>query len=102
MFTQNGITKTSFDSNITVNLTKINGITATFTNRGDIFNKTNLQFLLYREVKFSFTENVLGLGFRQNNPANYGMFTFQELVIFENTDDATAKQNNINARYNIY
>ena len=101
MFSQDS-TKTLFDRSISVNLTKINGLTTTFSSRGDIFNKTDLQFLLYREVDFSFNDNKLGLGFFQDTPFGFGMMTFQELVIFENTDDAVAKENNINSRYNIY
>jgi len=90
------------DNSITITANKINGISTTFSNRGDTFIKTNLHFLLYREIEFNFEDNVLGLGYRQVSPSNSGMFTFQELVIFENTDDVVAKENNINSRYNIY
>jgi hypothetical protein len=83
-------------------LTKLNGSTTTIANRDEAFTLTNNQFLLYREIEFNFDDNVLGLGYLRDNPANFGMFTFQELVIFENTDDAVSKENNINTRYNIY
>jgi len=86
----------------TITLTKLNGLTTTIETRGEAFTATNNQFLLYREIEFNFEENSLKLGYRENNNGNYGMFTFQELVIFENTDDAVAKENNINTRYNIY
>jgi len=92
----------SFDSNPNITVTKLNGLIDSFANRGEAFTATNNQFLLYREIEFNFDDNVLGLGFRQDRPSNLGMFTFQELVIFENTDDAVAKENNINSRYNIY
>jgi len=85
---------------VIVSNTKLNGISTTFSSRGDAFTKTNLHFLIYQEIDFDFGDNTLGLGYNKDNPEDYGMFTFQELVIFENTDDATAKQNNINARYN--
>jgi len=90
------------DRHSIISLTKLNGSTTTFTNRGQSFTATNNQFLLYREIEFNFDDNVLGLGYTQNNPQGFGMFTFQELVIFENTDDVVAKENNINSRYNIY
>ena len=90
------------DRDSIISLTKLNGVTTTFANRGESFTATNNHFLLYREIEFNFQNNVLGLGYRQNNPVNFGMMTFQELVIFENTDDAVAKENNINSRYNIY
>jgi hypothetical protein len=88
------------DSNPTITLTKLNGSTTTIANRGQAFTATNNQFLLYREIEFNFVRNNLKLGYRQDSPAKFGMFTFQELVIFENTDDAVAKENNINTRYN--
>jgi hypothetical protein len=102
-FVFSGSTTTGQDgNNVTSTLAKLNGSTITFTNRGDAFTKTNLLFILYREIEFNFTDNVLGLGYQQSNPGTRGMFTFQELVIFENTDDIIAKENNINSYYNIY
>ena len=90
------------DNNPIISLTKLNSSTITFSNRNDVFVKTNKHFLIYREIEFNFGDNVLGLGYRQSNPSDLGMMTFQELVIFENTDDGVAKENNINSRYNIY
>jgi len=97
-----GSSNVQVDKAASVTLDKLNGITTTFSSRGDAFTKTNLHFLLYREIEFNFFNNVLGLGYFQDSPNGNGMFTFQELVIFENTDDAVAKENNINSRYNIY
>ena len=95
-----GSTSTFIDNSPTITLTKLNGSTTTFTTRSQAFTATNNQFLLYREIEFNFEDNVLGLGYRQDDPSDFGMFTFQELVIFENTDNAVAKENNINSRYN--
>jgi len=92
----------SIDSNLSITSTKLNGNSVTINNRTEAFNFTNSQFLLYRETEFSFQNNVLALGYRQNSPAGFGMFTFQELLIFENTDNAEAKINNRNSIYNIY
>jgi hypothetical protein len=92
---------TSVDVNPTIYLTKLNGLTTTIANRGEAFTVTNNQFLLYREIEFNFEDNRFNLGYRQFS-SGYGMQTFQELLIFENTDDAVAKENNINSRYNIY
>jgi hypothetical protein len=101
-----GSTNTSIDSGaagvIQINATKLNGQNSILANRNEVYTATNNQFLLYREIEFNFKDNTLGLGYNQNNPSDFGMFTFQELVIFENTDDAVAKENNINSRYNIY
>ena len=99
-----GSTNTLIDSGergiIQINATKLNGQNSIFANRDEVYTATNNQFLLYREIEFNFKDNTLGLGYNQAEPLNNGMFTFQELVIFENTDDAVAKENNINARYN--
>ena len=93
---------TSIIKNITASNIKLNGADANFTTRANVRTKTDLQFLLYAELDFNFGDNVLGLGYQQNKPQGFGMFTFQELVIFENTNDTVAKENNINERYNIY
>jgi hypothetical protein len=93
---------TLIDRQVTARLTRFNSITTTISNRGEAFIATNNQFLLYRELNFNFETNFFGLGFFQNFNGNNGMMTFQELVIFENTDNAVAKENNINFRYNIY
>jgi hypothetical protein len=95
-----GSTNVEVDDNPTISLTKLNGSTTTIVNRDEAFTATNNQFLLYREIEFNFFENSLRLGYTENNQGGFGMFTFQELVIFENTDDAVSKENNINARYN--
>jgi len=97
-----GSTVSLVDNLPTITANKINGISTTFSNRGDAFIKTNLHFLLYREIEFNFEDNNLGLGYKKTSKSNVGMFTFQELVIFENTNDAVAKENNINSKYNIY
>ena len=93
-----GVTNTEIDGNVTVSLTKINGSATTITNRGDVFNETNKHFLAYREIDFNFNFNKSILGYVKLS--DFGMMTFQELVIFENTDDSVAKENNINSRYN--
>ena len=93
---------TTVDSGQTITANKVNGVDVTFTNRQDSLDKLNKHFLLYREIDFNFESNVLGLGFRQDTPVDFGMMTFQELVIFENRDDAVAKENNVNSRYNLY
>jgi len=101
-FAVSGSSNIQVDNSPTITLTKLNGSTISINTRGEAFTATNNQFLLYREIEFNFDDNVLGLGYRKTKTSNFGMFTFQELVIFENTDDAVAKENNINSRYNIY
>ena len=98
---KSGSTTSSFiDNNPNITASKLNGSDTTFTTRGEAFTATNLHFLLYREIEFNFEHNKLSFGYDFKKTLNLGMFTFQELVIFENTDDAVAKENNINSRYN--
>jgi len=85
--------------NINISLIKLNSQTETFSSQQDALVKLNQHFLLYSELDFNFTFNSLRLGY---GTSILGMYTFQELVIFENTDDAVAKENNINSRYNLY
>jgi len=97
-----GSTTTGIDSNPTVTASFINGVSNTPATRGAAYTATDLQFLMYREIQFNFEYNVLGLGYRQLNPSDFGMFSFQEMIIFGNTTDETAKQDNINNHYSIY
>jgi hypothetical protein len=99
---QSNSSSNSVDSRPNISLTKLNGFTTTISTVGEAFTKTNKHFLLYREIEFNYNRPTFSLGYREVLPNGFGMFTFQELVIFENTDDAVAKENNINSRYNIY
>jgi len=94
---------TFVDNNPTITATTINGSSNNPATRGAAYTATDLQFLMYREIQFNFEDNVLVLGYRQSDPFNLAMFSFQELIIYLNTDDEAEKQANINERYgNIY
>ena len=97
-----GSTDSRVDRNATVTSSFINGVSNTPATRGAAYTATDLQFLMYREIEFDFDDNSLGLGYNQNFPVNFGMFSFQEMIIFGNTTDETAKQTNINNHYSIY
>ena len=94
-----GNSSTNIYQNASLSNIKINGSSVSFANTGESFTATDLHFLLYAEIDFDFNSNDIRLGYPVLTSA-IGMYTFQELVIFENTDDAVAKENNINARYN--
>jgi hypothetical protein len=97
-----GSTLSFVDNAPTITATKINNVPKTYGTRGNAYVDTDLHFIMYREIEFNFTSNVLALGYRFNSPSQLGMFSFQELVIFGNTLDATDKQNNLNNFYSIY
>jgi hypothetical protein len=92
------------DINARVSLTQqnINNIEVNPSDRGNVYLLTNLQFLAYFEIEFDYLDNVLGIGYRQSSTGDNGMFTFQQLVIFENTDDDEAKRAFINNYYQIF
>ena len=94
-----GSTSTVVDNKPTVTASFINGASNTPANRGVAYTATDLQFLMYREIEFDFAVNSLGLGYNRASPSNIGMFSFQELIIYLNTDDEAEKQANINERY---
>jgi len=88
---------------VTVTNSKVNNQTISSTiTRGEMFTKTDNQFLLSVNANYNFDNNVIGLGFKSSNPVGFGMYTFQELVIFENTTDYSEKQTEINNFYSIY
>jgi hypothetical protein len=98
----NGSSSTFVDNFPTISLTKLNGTTTTIDNRGQAYTASTNQFSLYREIDFRFENNVLALGYRHVLPSNFGMLSFQEMVIFGNTNDTVEKENNVNAFYSIY
>jgi len=95
-----GSTNTQIDIRPTISASFINGASNTPATRGAAYTATDTQFILYREIQFGFDNNVLGLGYRQKAPSGFGMFSFQELIIYLNTDNEAGKQANINERYN--
>jgi|GEM_PF-2121150 len=97
-----GSTSTAVDNNPTITASFINGVSNTPATRGAAYTATNLQFLMYREIQFNFEDNVLGLGYRQSNPSNIGMFSFQELIICDTDGKGGEMEFNINAYYDIY
>jgi surface protein len=97
---QKGSDSTLLNNHATITTFKINGISNLDKTRVELFTATDLHFILSSEIEFNFLENKIGLGYVLGNNPGFGMYSFQELVIFENTDDAVAKENNINTRYN--
>jgi hypothetical protein len=93
---------TNVNSNATLSNQKINGSTFTYSTLGDVYSQTQNQSLIAANIIFNFVSNSLSLGYRFTNPSTLGMWSFQELVIFDNTNETAAKENNINSRYSIY
>jgi len=99
---QSGSTSTTTILKAIVSNEKLNGATWVYSNRGDIYTDTINQFLVSNTTDFNFDINSLTLGYNFSNPANLGMFSFQELIIFANTTDHLDKETKINSYYSIY
>ena len=99
---QIGSTISSVNSNVALSIQRLNGITWDYSNRGNIYTDTINQFLLSTEIDFNFSPNILALGYRFYSPANLGMYSFQEMIIFANTTDHLDKETKINSYYSIY
>jgi hypothetical protein len=99
---QNGDTSGAVNRNITVSNQKINNTSAVYSTRDDFYNLTDKQFLLSADIDFSFSNNLLALGYRFVSPSVFGMYSFQEFVIFDNQLDRVAKETNINNAFSIF
>tara|TARA_R110000796_G_C14446536_1_gene422918 strand:+ start:23 stop:817 length:795 start_codon:yes stop_codon:yes gene_type:complete len=95
-------TTSNVNNNVTVTNQRKNSSSFTPTTRQQVLNETANQFLLSSNIDFNFEFNLLSLGYRFQSPFNFGMFHFQELVIFENTTDISGKETAINNNYSIY
>lgn len=100
---QQGSTSTAVN-NVYVSLSneKLNGSTAIYSTRSDFYNLTVNQFLLLTNINFNFIDNSLSIGYRFNSPSNFGMSSFQEMIIWDNQLNTTEKETAINKQYNIY
>jgi len=98
----NGSTSTVVNNNVVVSNEKLNGATWSYSNRSDIYTDTFNQVLISNDVDFNFTINSLSLGYNFTNPLNFGMISFQESIIFDNTTDHLDKETKINSYYSIY
>jgi len=81
---------------------KLNGATWVYATRGDVYTDTINQFLLSTDIDFKFDDNNFSLGYRYNSPVSFGMYSFQEMIIFANTTDHLDKETKINSYYSIY
>ena len=95
----------STSSNITKNLISLsyilNGLAKTFANRNEVFDETITQSLINVNAEFDFNQNDLALGYRIVSSV-FAMYSFQEMIFFNNQSDNLGKQNNINAAFSIY
>jgi len=99
---QIGSESTGVHGTTVVSNQRINGATWTYSTRGGVYTDTINQFLLSTEVDFNNTDNTFSLGYRYNSPSAFGMFSFQEEIIFGNTTDHLDKETKINSYYSIY
>jgi hypothetical protein len=99
---QNAAESSAVNRNITLSNEKINNTNAVYTSRNDFYNLTDKQFLLSADIDFSLSNNLLALGYRFISPSVFGMYSFQEFVLFDNQLDRVAKETNINNAFSIF
>jgi len=97
-----GSTSTAVSGPVSISQERINGATSSYTTRGDLYTITLNQFLLSNNTDFGFSDNNLALGYDFLNVKSFGMYSFQELIIFANTTDHLDKETKINSYYSIY
>lgn len=95
-----GNSASSVNKNVVLSNERINSHPLIYSNRGDFYNLTFDQFLLSTNVNFSFSENNKRIGYEFTY--GYGMFSFQEELIYGNTDNTVEKETNINNAFSIY
>jgi len=99
---QNGNTSTQSSSKVILTNQKLNGVSWTYSNRGVVYTDTLNQVLISNTTDFNFGSTKLSLGYKFTSPYDFGMYSFQELIIFGNTTDHLDKETKINSYYSIY
>ena len=99
---QSGSSSTALSGNVIYSQERINGATSSYTTRDDLYTDTLNQFLLSNNTDFGFDDNSLALGYEFLTTRPFGMYSFQELIIFDNTTDHLDKETKINSYYAIY
>ena len=98
---QNNSTSSTIRRNISSDSYMLNGLNKTFSDRNEVFDETITQSLINVNAQFNFSENNLALGYRLIT-IGFAMYSFQEMIFFNNQSDNLGKQNNINAAFLIY
>ena len=64
--------------------------------RDNVYDDLVGQFLVVVQCTFNYTDTNIRLGFRESNPAGFGMADTQEFIIYAGNTDNTAKETNVN------
>tara|TARA_R110000744_G_scaffold136024_1_gene245746 strand:- start:801 stop:1637 length:837 start_codon:yes stop_codon:yes gene_type:complete len=100
-----GSSSTGVNANVAVTSETLNGSTWTYSTRNDAYEDLANQSIISANAVYSFgsdAADALSLGFRYTSPVNFEMANMQELIIFENQTDKSAKVTAINNHYSVY
>jgi len=86
----------------TVTSENINGTSWVYSNRGDIYDDLVSQSLISNNIVFNFVDNVLGIGYRQEDMAGIEMTEVQFFVVIADDVAQSPIETAINNEYNIY
>jgi len=100
--TQSGGTSTAVSANMVTSSEVLNGNNWTYTTRDDVYNDLNVQFIVSNGIQFNEANIGIALGYRFSNPSNLGMMSFQEQIIYPNTNNQSNINILINDFYSIY
>ena len=100
-----GSSSTSVNLNVALTSQTLNGSTWNYSTRNDAYTDLASQSIISANAVYSFgldATDALSLGYRFTSPVNFEMTNMQELIIFENQTDQSAKVTAINNHYSAY
>ena len=104
-FFEGNSTNTLVNLNVTVTSQQLNGSAWSYTDRADVYTDLANQSIISSNAVFNFgldAADALGIGYRFSSPVDAEMTDMQELIIFENQTDQSAKVTAINNHYSAY
>ena len=101
-FADNGDSSTLVNNLVVASNELINGSTWNYSTRGDVYDDLVAQSLISAQIQFNFIDPGYTIGYRFDNPFNFGMTDFEENVIFDDNSQAAGVNTNINNAFSIY
>lgn len=101
-FSTDGSVFAIVNNKVTPTNERLNGSSWIYSTRDDIYDDLVNQSLITAGMQFNYTATGYSLGYRFDNPSNFGMISFQEHIIFADNSNQLAVESNINNYYSIY
>ena len=88
-------------NNIALSSELVNNQSFTYSTRGEVYATLSSQSILSASSVFSYSP-LFCLGYKVNSNTAWSMYDMQEVIIFENQTDQSAKVTAINNHYSVY